>query len=30
MVFLPVEPAFDDVRQLPEVKRLLERVRPLP
>ena len=28
MVFLPVEPEFDGVRQQPEVRRLLERVRP--
>jgi len=29
MVFLPVEPEFNDVQQAPEVQRLLARVKPL-
>jgi len=29
MVFLPVEPEFNPVRQLPEFRQLLARVKPL-
>ena len=30
MVFLPVEPEFERVRQTPEFQRLLARVKPMP
>jgi hypothetical protein len=30
MVFLPIEPEFEPVRQMPEFQRLLARVKPMP